>query len=86
MNKLGTKNVQIQNLPQTESIDDGAMASLHSSRRNTTPSVPPKSYSDIWHMDIHIHLVVLAQVQNWYFVLVQGQNNIQRRQQNSRRQ
>ena len=52
MNKLGTKNVQIQNLPQTESIDDGAMASLHSSRRNTTPSVPPKSYSDIWHMDI----------------------------------
>jgi hypothetical protein len=52
MNKLGTKHVQIQNLPATESIDDGETASIHSSRRNTTPSLPPKAYGDVWHMDI----------------------------------
>jgi hypothetical protein len=52
MHKLGTKHVQIQNLPATESIDDGETASIHSSRRNTTPSLPPKAYGDVWHMDI----------------------------------
>jgi dUTPase/transposase InsO family protein len=33
-------------------MDPGETATMHSSRRNTTPSVPPSSYSDTWHLDI----------------------------------
>ena len=33
-------------------IDPGTTASMKASRRNTTPSSPPTSYSDVWHLDI----------------------------------
>lgn len=50
--KLGTKSVHIQNLQRAENLDPGEAASINSARRNTTPLVSPKNYSDIWHMDI----------------------------------
>jgi deoxyuridine 5'-triphosphate nucleotidohydrolase len=50
--KLGTKSVQIQNLPRADAIDPGETASMHSLRRNSKPLPLPKRYSDIWHMDI----------------------------------
>ena len=38
-------------------------------------------------LDIHIQMgVLVVQGRNWYFVLAQGRNNIQQRQQNNRRQ
>lgn len=53
MNTLGNKSLQIQNLPQIESIDEGEVALLNSSRRNTTPVEPPSEYGTIFHtMDI----------------------------------
>ena len=52
IHEIGTKSVQIQQLPKLEHIDPGETASMPSQKHQTKPSILPKHYSDIWHMDI----------------------------------
>ena len=52
IHKLGNGSVHIQNIPSAEKIHEGSVASMKSSKRNTTPMDAPLHYSDIWHMDI----------------------------------
>ena len=52
LHEIGQKTVQVQNIPKIDLIDTGEVASMPSQKRQTTPSTPPPSYSDIWHMDI----------------------------------
>jgi deoxyuridine 5'-triphosphate nucleotidohydrolase len=53
MHKLGLKDtVQVQNMPRVAHLDPGEVASITSNRRNKVPSLRPKSYGEVWHMDI----------------------------------
>jgi dUTPase len=51
MRSLSSTPIRLQpdSSPQ---LDPGETATMHSSRRNTTPLSPPSSYSDVWHLDI----------------------------------
>jgi dUTPase len=51
MRSLSSTPVRLQR-DSSPQLDAGETATMHSSRRNTTPSSPPSSYSDVWHLDI----------------------------------
>ena len=50
---ISTKSLSVVPEWQDKDItDQGSSATMSSRRRNQSPSEPPPSYSDIWHMDI----------------------------------
>ncbi len=51
MSKLASTPISIRR-DTNPRIDPGEVASMKSSRRNTTPSNLPNHYSDVWHLDI----------------------------------
>ena len=51
MKHLASTSIQLER-DQNPRIDPGETASMKASRRNTSPSTPSLSYSNVWHLDI----------------------------------
>jgi hypothetical protein len=84
MHELASNPISISR-DSSPRIDPGEVATMASSRRNTSPSAPPANYSDVWHLDIGfgpctaiggIRYTLLAVDKHSRYKLVYGLSNL----------
>jgi dUTPase len=84
MKNLSSTPISIQR-DSSPRLDPGEVATMQSSRRNTTPSQVPPCYSDVWHLDIGygptkaiggIRYTLLAVDKRTRYTLVYGLKNL----------